>query len=199
MTSPLNADNFGPDNSGSDNPGSDNPGLDNVAGQLGCATLEVLRQLAALIGGVGRDYGRQPRDGASSIGRHVRHILDHFAALQAAAGSGRLDYNARNRDDIVEVDAAVALARVDALVDWLQSGELADRPLEIESEVSVSRYDNVRIRGSLHREVIYVINHTIHHIAYAKTIAVQLGIDLDDHLGLAPATATYLRSTTCTR
>ena len=168
-----------------------------VKNQLNDAALEVLRQLAALIETAGSCYHRQPQAGASSIGRHTRHILDHFAALRAAATTGRIDYNARSRGDTIEVDAEAALVKIGALVNWLESRALEDIPVEIESEVSVSRYENVCIAGSLHREVIYVINHTIHHIAYAKMIAGKMGIELDSHLGIAPATATYLRSTEC--
>ena len=159
------------------------------------ATLEVIQQLGDLIAAVGEHYPRQPEPGASSIGRHVRHILDHFTALRCAIRSGRVNYNLRDRDNAVESDPAAARVEIEQIRAWLTGGDLEDRPLEVESEISISKYQNICLPGSLHREIIYVINHTIHHIAYAKTIARQMQLPLDAQLGVAPATATYLRST----
>ncbi|TQV72598.1 hypothetical protein FKG94_18025 [Exilibacterium tricleocarpae] len=175
------------------------PDTDVLTDQLSDATLAVLQQLAALVGAVGDCYSREPEANASSIGCHVRHILDHFAALHGAAQTGRINYNTRSRGSDIEVDPASALARIAVLSSWVDNRGLQDRAIEIESEVSVSHYENVCMPGSLYREVIYVINHTIHHIAYARMIAGRMGITLDDYLGIAPATATYLRSTECTR
>jgi hypothetical protein len=49
----------------------------------------------------------------SSIGGHVRHCLDHVAAVLAAARSGRLNYDVRERGTDVENDRRVALETID--------------------------------------------------------------------------------------
>lgn len=158
------------------------------------ASLEILQQLKTLINDVGEYYADEPADGSSSIGRHVRHMLDHFDAIRLATDSGHVNYNSRSRNSIIELEPKAALNQIGRLVQWLKAEELENRALSIESEVSVNQCQNITVDGNLHREICYVINHTVHHIAYATLIAKQLGLTVDASLGVAPATATHMRN-----
>jgi len=45
----------------------------------------------------------------ATIGGHYRHCLDHFRSLLAAAGTGDLNYDHRERGTLVELDRFAAL------------------------------------------------------------------------------------------
>lgn len=157
------------------------------------ATIEVLQQLADLIHAVGKYYDVESSDSSSTIGRHVRHILDHFIALKLAVNTGHVNYNRRNRDSIIEFEPNAALIQIEHLRQWILAVDFDDHRLTLESEVSLNHCRNVVVDASFYREICYVINHTVHHIAYATLIARQMGLCLDESLGIAPATATYIR------
>ena len=78
------------------------------------ALVAVLRQLAELLGAMtDEDYARKPVGVvASSVGGHVRHNLDHVAALLEAVATGELDYDCRARGTPVETCRRAALVRL---------------------------------------------------------------------------------------
>ena len=57
-----------------------------------------LDQVLDLIRRAGEERYTQPAvDGGSPIGRHVRHILDHFNALRVGLDNGQINYDLRTR------------------------------------------------------------------------------------------------------
>ena len=62
------------------------------------------------------------------------------------------------------------------------------------SEIGFYDQTNVRLKSDIQREVLWVMNHTIHHIDHIKLIAGYLDIKLTDFIDLSPSTATYNRS-----
>ncbi|RKF14312.1 hypothetical protein DBZ36_16755 [Alginatibacterium sediminis] len=166
--------------------------------QLRNSTIEALDQLEQLITLAakyqdGEFYNQAPEHVMSGIGKHVRHILDHFLAFQQGIISGCVDYNLRHRDSRIEDDHKLAKQLVLELRNWLMDTELEDANIEIESEVSVQSEVNQRFRSSVSRELCYLINHSVHHIAYATLLAQSLGMIVNPKLGVAPSTASYLR------
>lgn len=158
------------------------------------STCEVLSQTHEIIEALApADYSRAAPGSLSGVGAHVRHILDHFTALQVGLADGRVDYNCRSRGSTMEQDPRVAQATIAELKTWLANTELADCPLLIETEISVSQACNITLPSSLARELAYIISHTVHHLAHSRLIAAQLGVEINPEIGLAPATASFLR------
>jgi uncharacterized damage-inducible protein DinB len=164
--------------------------------QLREATLETLGQVKQLILACSAENYKQPYEHAQSgVGRHVRHILDHFLAVKAGLPAGLIDYKSRHRDSAVESDRSVALQLVNDMMDWLASDDgIVDKSLTVQTEISVSETRNARTESTVSRELCYLINHTIHHVAFATLVAKHLGVALGDDLGVAPSTASYLRA-----
>jgi len=54
---------------------------------------------------------------------------------------------------------------------------------------------SICIDSSLQRELTYLHSHTVHHIAQISLALRVMGIKIDDQMGIAPATLTYLRAT----
>lgn len=157
------------------------------------ATLEVVQQVIDLIGVSKTIYSKSHAASMSPIGTHMRHIIDHFWAFQEGVKTGCIDYNSRHRDTVLEQDSDLALKASHRFIEWLTEIDLDNKPLTVISEISVSQSESTLMKSNVNRELAYLINHTLHHIAYAKLLAKIQGISVPDHLGVAPATASYLR------
>jgi len=128
-----------------------------------------------------------------SLGKHVRHIIDHILAFKASEKSGLLDYDRRNRGSDIEVDWGTAREFLDGVREWLVNAETPSVPLRVKSEIDCQASVSELFESNSDRELLYLINHTIHHIAFMRLLMEQEGYHLPDHIGLAPSTASYLR------
>jgi uncharacterized damage-inducible protein DinB len=125
----------------------------------------------------------------ASVGAHVRHILEHYQSLLDGARGGRVDYDARPRQPLLEEDRGAAAdfarrlrGRLAGLTDLDRALDVADRPLP-QAPVRVSP-------SSLGRELQFVLSHTVHHQALIRMrLQVLRGADAcPDGFGVAPST-----------
>jgi hypothetical protein len=122
-----------------------------------------------------------------SVGQHARHIIEFYQCLLADVGRPSVCYDARLRDARIESDGGYALACAQAQVARL-GRPMVDRHLWVESHSHTEA-----IGSSLARELTYLIEHTIHHLAIIK-IGLNHNfpeINLPDNLGVAPSTLDY--------
>ncbi|MCB1665488.1 MAG: hypothetical protein KDI28_06885 [Pseudomonadales bacterium] len=129
----------------------------------------------------------------ANVGRHLRHVLDHAEALKQALDTGLVDYDQRDRGNAVETDRLMAMQQLSLLRLWVQTEDLDNRRIAVASEIDCDNTQRMQFDSNLHREILYVINHTIHHAAHIKLALKQFGIALPDAIGIAPGTATHLR------
>lgn len=154
---------------------------------------EAVRQVIELVDLNGSLYTQTSDVTSSTIGQHVRHIVDHLIAYKKGVETGCLDYNIRNRQGDIETKMALAKDLLQDIMDWLATTTENLCELSVVSEISTINAQNVTVQSNNHRELVYLISHTYHHIAIAATIARSLNSLTPEHLGIAPATATYLR------
>ena len=154
---------------------------------------ESLQQVRELIGLSVSQFDQRPQGAQASIGQHIRHIVDHFWALQEGLITGVVDYNLRHRNSALEKSGDVALDAVEKIQQWIHSLNKENKSLKVQTEVSVSHAETIEVQSNFERELIYVLNHTLHHIAYACLLAKSLKINVPEYLGVAPATATFQR------
>ena len=128
------------------------------------------------------------------IGSHVRHVTDHMVALLRLSESDTVDYNLRSRNSPTETDIAYALTHINDLIQQVDTVEFGPREVVCVSEIDVREAKSAAIPSTADREALWVFNHTIHHIALIKTLAEQAGLEFDANLGVAPATASFLRA-----
>lgn len=127
------------------------------------------------------------------IGAHVRHVHDHFRSLFVGLNSGIVDYNLRNRDSAEELDIQTSLTEHDKIFAKLNTLDISAARIEIISEINCHATENLQMASSVDRELLYLINHTIHHAAIIKLIMELGGVACPHEIGLAPGTATYYR------
>ena len=161
---------------------------------LRSAAVEALEQMISLIRTARQASG--PSDNLyvdSGLGGHVRHVADHFRAFETGLVTGFIDYNQRRRESELERNASLGLAELQDLQERLQYVDVSFQPVTVESEVSCLQQVSRRCESTYDRELVYLIYHTIHHVAYAALLMKQIGLTPDTMVGNAPATATYLR------
>ena len=157
------------------------------------AVKEVLGQVLTLIASSRSVYNESHPKVQSPIGKHVRHILDHFWSMEVGLQTGVIDYTMRHRNTAIESDAEIAHNATEKLIAWLDTLPSDNQPLEVVNEISVTSEETITTPTNVDRELIYLINHTLHHVAYASLVANLHDIEIPQYLGVAPATATYLR------
>ncbi len=157
-------------------------------------TVEALNQVRSLIVSVEDTVGASADLYATTgIGMHVRHIADHFRAFQAGVISGTVDYDVRRRESVLERRSDLGLLEIQGLITWLQTAAFDEVPITVVSEISCLQTETEQFQSNTNRELLYLVNHTIHHAAYAALLARQHGVTHAPGIGHAPATASYLR------
>jgi hypothetical protein len=128
----------------------------------------------------------------ASIGQHTRHFLEFFQCLlaQLRAPSRRVDYAARERRLGLEEEPEEALYALRDVQHSL-SNLSANCSCRLAYGELVGR--EAALSSSLERELLYNIEHTIHHLAMVRIglrlVAPQL--ELPESFGLAPSTLQY--------
>ncbi len=162
-----------------------------LASQL-LATLDQGRDLLASIDP--ELYRKSPQPIASStIGAHVRHVLDGLGCLAQGAPEGAIDYDRRERDERIEEDPRAALARLDQIGTALAALEGQEtRAVRARSDVPAELGPDAGWSSStLGREILFGLSHTIHHFALIAMILRFLGGEPPEGFGVAPSTLRY--------
>ncbi|RIV24000.1 DinB family protein [Fibrisoma montanum] len=169
---------------------------------LKSASTDILMQLANVIGQLtDQDYARPlPVLSGNTIGKHVRHILEFYellvdSAQTAQRGIALLNYDRRQRDLRLEVDTDEALRRIGTLDRAIHHLDL-NHPLHLEADLSaagVPGAETIQIPSTFARELLYNIEHAIHHMALIQ-VAVRSDFTtlvLPAHFGVAYSTVQH--------
>lgn len=159
------------------------------------ANARLLERAAEILARVPRAAYAGDAGVARPAGPHFRHVLEHYSCFLAGYGSGRIDYDARPREAALEVDPAVARARVDEILDGLaalEPGALA-RPVEVRLECGEGDEGDQWSLSTVRRELQFLLSHTVHHYALIGLLLDQQGIDPGPDFGVAPSTLRHLR------
>ncbi len=130
----------------------------------------------------------------SSIGQHLRHILEMFQSLICGYDDGIVNYDLRARNKQIETDKVYAIEVMHAV---LQGINRPSRSLMIEASFGMPDR-KMTIESNYTRELLYNLEHTIHHMALIKVGINELtDIVVSDTFGVAPSTIQY--RTECAR
>lgn len=129
----------------------------------------------------------------NTVGKHIRHVVDHYLAFFKSLDSGILNYNLRNRDSQIEKDSQLAKIKINEVISRLENISTKNTELNVISEIDSFALVDFTFKSNIPRELLYLVNHTIHHAAYVKLIADNANIKIDADIGVAPATATFRR------
>jgi uncharacterized damage-inducible protein DinB len=168
---------------------------DQNSNQLVKGCQHCLQQCELLLGLVSQESYSARSEPTSSIGAHVRHILDRFQCFFAGLQSGTINYDARKRDQSIEANleaASFALSSVSRRIDTLDLSEVLGRTVAVRESV-YHESPLAEIPSTFDRELTGLISHSTHHLAIIALIAKSLGYALDADFGKAPSTIVYER------
>jgi hypothetical protein len=130
--------------------------------------------------------------GTGSIGGQFRHNLDFVNCFLKGVDTGRIDYNARERDPSIEIHRGRAAAKMRTAIAALE--HLSDSRLVSEISVRSEVSENVWMRSFVLREAEFVHSHTVHHHALIAAKLDSLQVATPRHFGVAPSTLNYWKS-----
>jgi len=133
-----------------------------------------------------RDTSIQPYH--SSIGGHMRHILDVFDCIFCGLESRQVDLAARKRNELAEQKIAFGLAYFEETLQQLSSLKDIDfnQMIEVSDDLGLGK---VTTNYTLAAALIQAHSHAIHHFASIGYIISKLGIELPDaDFGYNPTT-----------
>ncbi len=141
------------------------------------------------------EYGQPlPVLSGSSIGKHVRHILEFYECLFQNLAKGYINYDARQRNLRLETEREFALDVIMHLSTQIESIS-QDMPLQLQVAMDSSDV-SVCVPTTLYRELVYNIEHCIHHLALIR-VGVETTfahVSLPAQLGVAYSTIRYQES-----
>ncbi|MEM8931308.1 MAG: DinB family protein [Acidobacteriota bacterium] len=135
-------------------------------------------------------YTRGDSHGHSSVGAHLRHVLDAYRCLLHGLADRRIDYDARRRDPRVETERAAARHLLDEIVVELERMEEADRHIEVHVRSDAVAWGEVDAwtRSTIGRELQFLLSHTVHHFALIAMTLRGIGFEPARDFGVAPST-----------
>jgi uncharacterized damage-inducible protein DinB len=150
-----------------------------------------LGELAALLERLtDADYVATPQGGVSgAIGAHVRHCLDHVNAVLDPNADGVVRYDRRRRQAAIEEHRLTAIEALRRAVGRLNglTRQAPDAPVRLEAQVDRQGLC-VQVTSSLARELVFVMQHTIHHQAVVAVLLAARGQAVPPTFGYAPST-----------
>ncbi len=124
----------------------------------------------------------------SSIGGHMRHILDVFDCIFCGLETKQIDLTARKRNELAEQKIAFGLLYFEDTIAKLQNLKALDLNQEVEVSDDLG-LGMVTATYTLSSVLIQAHSHAIHHFASIGYVICKLGIELPDaDFGYNPST-----------
>ena len=131
----------------------------------------------------------------STIGQHIRHIIEFYQAITQATSSKKVNYDARARDLNIELSSNNAIDAINICIQKLSTIN-EDQAITMFGNYAQKDGEPTCIPSSVARELAYGMDHTIHHLAILKNGLLRQNIELSDNFGVAPSTIRY-RNESC--
>ncbi|MDI1356310.1 MAG: DinB family protein [bacterium] len=131
----------------------------------------------------------------ASIGQHVRHILEFYQCLFKGKESKIVNYDARQRDLMLETNLQFATNTIEEIVIALKEVK-CDFTVTFVADYSVIENQNAtNIQSSFYRELAYNLEHSIHHQALIKVAITEMELTslVKDNFGYAPSTIRHIK------
>ena len=129
----------------------------------------------------------------STVGAHFRHVLEHYRCFLRQRECLQFCYDKRERDQQLETDVEYAKNTIDELIVGLQK---LDNDVFEEKYTVVDEQSQCPVETSLHRELLFLQSHTVHHYAIIGAMTRAFGNQPDEEFGIAIATRTHQKKLT---
>lgn len=158
------------------------------------ACTNILFQLKALVAQINDDDFRKPSEALSqsTIGQHLRHTLEFFICFEQGFEKGTINYDKRAHDKLIESDKFIALGAIQKITDFVNSLQ-QEKALKLEVGYDLDKEDFITINTTATRELVYNIEHAVHHMAIMKIGVREVCpyVQLPTDFGIAASTIRY--------
>jgi|SRR5690606_4258886 len=156
------------------------------------ATDQILLQLKNVLEQLSNEQLSFPLDvlNGSTIGMHVRHILEFFLCLTESKTTFKVNYDLRNRDTLLEVNTEECIQTINKIMFFLNQNR-EDFELKLSANYSLlDEPEEVTLDSTFLRELLYNVEHTVHHLAIIKIgiKALNNNLNIDETMGVAAST-----------
>ena len=135
----------------------------------------------------------------ANLGKHLRHITDHYQLLFDGLNKGCVDYDQRKRVEIEENNRSAMILRLRQIcgeLEAIRNQTAKDQTLLISLAVDEG-VEAPTVPTSLSRELVFLQSHTVHHYAIIAAILKLQNHPLDKEFGIAPSTLKYEHQQQC--
>ncbi|HXA02437.1 MAG TPA: hypothetical protein VNW99_10645 [Cytophagaceae bacterium] len=158
------------------------------------ATQNLLSELAEVIKRIDPEDYAKPVSVLSdaTIGQHIRHIIEFYDCLIKGAHSGIVNYDLRERDKEIEENKFISLSKLHFISEALLQCD-TDKEIILTVSFDLNSAPAENIKTNLGRELVYNIEHVVHHMAIIK-IGIRAAcsyIQLPPSFGIASSTLKY--------
>jgi len=135
---------------------------------------------------------------SASIGKHFRHILDHYFCFFSGLKQNHISYDQRQRDPVIETQRLYTLGKIQHLIKELKTlvGH-SDSRIKVSLSSSPQTPCTTPADSSLARELIFLQGHTTHHYAIISAQLKLMEFPVDENFGVAASTQIYNQQTSC--
>lgn len=153
------------------------PSINNSLNEL----IDLLSQLSD------SDYSNQcPALSNATIGEHTRHIIEMFQCLENFYDSGLVNYDKRERNIQIQTNTEFAIKNIIGIQENL---EKKNKKIELQQIIDG---EEILIESNYFRELLYNLEHCIHHQALIKVAILQCdNVRIDANFGVARSTIEY--------
>ncbi|MFV8465550.1 DinB family protein [Flavobacterium sp. LB1P62] len=122
----------------------------------------------------------------ASIGEHTRHIIEMFQCLENQYDLGIVNYDKRERNVLIQTDTNYA---IDHILEIKNNLEKENKNIDLKQVIDG---EEIRIQSNYYRELLYNLEHCIHHQALIKVAILKCeNITVDENFGVARSTIEY--------
>lgn len=127
-----------------------------------------------------------PQLSNATIGEHTRHIVEMFQCLENFYDSGLVNYDKRERNIVIQTNTEFAIK---SIVEIQNNLEKENKKIELQQIIDG---EEIRIESNYLRELLYNLEHCIHHQALIKVAILQCeNVQIDANFGVARSTIEY--------
>ncbi len=125
----------------------------------------------------------------ATVGQHVRHIIELFLCLEKGYETGVVNYEKRKRDYLIETNKGFAIELMHRIISGIDK---QDKRLLLEATYDQHADDLFVIESNYFREIVYNLEHTVHHMALIRVGITEISqVLLPVDYGVASSTIKY--------
>jgi hypothetical protein len=122
----------------------------------------------------------------STIGEHTRHIVEMFQCLNRNYDAAVVNYDKRERNGLIETNTDFAVRMI---LDIKNNIQKENKNIELQQTIDGNL---VIIQSNYYRELLYNLEHCIHHQALIKVAILKCeNVTVDENFGVARSTIEY--------